>query len=523
MMALTYVTIFSHLFQCCVVNMQSARNKVGDINDILTERCLDFMIMTEFWMKPDDPDYYLQIGDIDYNNYNIINNPRPKKRGGGIALIYNNKYRVKNVTVDFRPKSFEFSVLNVQSLFTIVVIYRPPLAKTRQDFVTELDDLMALLSLDYNRVLLCGDVNFHFEREDNFTDQFSRLMKDYCYEYHVGGKPTHRLGGSLDVVCTHDLVCDSLLIEDAQLSDHFLVYFNLGILGRRNIPGSNIVNKQPRYYKYRDYSSLACDEFRNSIALYCDQLCYSEDNAEFLADSLFKKLSDDLDQFAPSVSRKTKKKRRSDFIYSREVSDAKRLRRGYERQYRKHGREIDKQLLKSQRYKVRDLALKQKAGYVKNKIAAGNCKVLFDQVKSLSAPRSNSLPSDYPDNLSLACAFAEYFKTKVDKIVGSFGNSDAPPIVHMSNSGKAEFNEFDTLTTTEIEKLRRVKCSTLDIIPRTHFMTIWPLMLGVVGKLVNSSLSSGVFPSRFKEAQITPLLKSDSLDVETLSSLSTCI
>ena len=69
----------------------------------------------------------------------------------------------------------------------------------------------------------------------------------------------------------------------------------------------------------------------------------------------------------------------------------------------------------------------------------------------------------------------------------------------MSNSGKAEFNEFDTLTTTEIEKLRRVKCSTLDIIPRTHFMTIWPLMLGVVGKLVNSSLSSGVFPSRFKE------------------------
>ena len=41
-----------------------------------------------------------------------------------------------------------------------------------------------------------------------------------------------------------------------------------------------------------------------------------------------------------------------------------RLRRGYERQYRKHGREIDKQVLKSQRYKVCDLALNQKAGYV---------------------------------------------------------------------------------------------------------------------------------------------------------------
>ena len=51
---------------------------------------------------------------------------------------------------------------------------------------------------------------------------------------------------------------------------------------------------------HRDYSSLACDEFQNSIALYCDQLCYSEDNAEFLADSLFKELSDDLDLFAPT-------------------------------------------------------------------------------------------------------------------------------------------------------------------------------------------------------------------------------
>ena len=74
-------------------------------------------------------------------------------------------------------------------------------------------------------------------------------MKDVCYVYHVDGKPTHRLSGSLDVVCTQDLVCDSLLIEYGQLSDHFLVHFNLGILGRRNIPGSNVVNKQPRYYK----------------------------------------------------------------------------------------------------------------------------------------------------------------------------------------------------------------------------------------------------------------------------------
>ena len=128
--------------------------------------------------------------------------------------------------------------------------------------------------------------------------------------------------------------------------------------------------------------------------------------------------------------------------------------RGYERQNCKHGCAIDKQLLKSRRYKVCDLALKQKGGHVKNKIAVGNCKVLFDQVKSLSAPRSNSLPIDYPENLSIVCAFSEYFDARVDIIVGSFRNSDAPSIRHISNSGKVEFNEFDTLPKTEIEKLR---------------------------------------------------------------------
>ena len=38
--------------------------------------------------------------------------------------------------------------------------------------------------------------------------------------------------------------------------------------------------------------------------------------------------------------------------------------RGYERQNCKHGRETDKQLLKSRRYKVCDLALKQKGGHI---------------------------------------------------------------------------------------------------------------------------------------------------------------
>ena len=90
-MALTYVTVFSYVFQLCVLNIQSPRNKVGGLNDIISERNLDFMVLTEFWLKPTDPDYFVHTNDIDADNYALLNHPRNNKRGGGIALIHRNK------------------------------------------------------------------------------------------------------------------------------------------------------------------------------------------------------------------------------------------------------------------------------------------------------------------------------------------------------------------------------------------------------------------------------------------------
>ena len=153
----TYVTVFSHVFQMCVLNIQSARNKVGDLNDIMVERNLDFMVLTEFWLKPTDADYHVHTGNIDSDKYSLVNYPRKgRKRGGGIAIIHNNKYNVKPVVVDFKPRSFEFAVIHVRSLFTILAIYRPLNLVNRQEFINELDQLVSTQSLDYNRLLLCG-------------------------------------------------------------------------------------------------------------------------------------------------------------------------------------------------------------------------------------------------------------------------------------------------------------------------------------------------------------------------------
>lgn len=49
--------VFSILLSLCVVNAQSLRNKVCDFHDLLLERNLDFLLVSESMLKPSDPDY----------------------------------------------------------------------------------------------------------------------------------------------------------------------------------------------------------------------------------------------------------------------------------------------------------------------------------------------------------------------------------------------------------------------------------------------------------------------------------
>ena len=80
----------------------------------------------------------MHTNDIDAENYALFNHLRNNKRGGGIALIHINKYSVKHLAIDFKPKTFEYAVFDVRSLFTILDVYRPPPLKTREGFIIEI-------------------------------------------------------------------------------------------------------------------------------------------------------------------------------------------------------------------------------------------------------------------------------------------------------------------------------------------------------------------------------------------------
>ena len=166
-----------------------------------------------------------------------------------------------------------------------------------------------------------------------------------------------------------------------------------------------------------------------------------------------------------------------------------------------------------------------KSSYFRNMISLNqNCpKKLWGTLDSLlgrSTPKS--LPSsDSPS--ALATSFLNFFNDKITKLccsIPSSGNSSDTVVA--SNMPKPPLlSNFDLASPVEIRNLILAStdssCS-LDIIPTKLLKTCIDALVIPITHLINLSLSQGIFPSPFKHAVVSPLLKKQSLPKDDLSS-----
>ena len=113
---------------------------------------------------------------------------------------------------------------------------------------------------------------------------------------------------------------------------------------------------------------------------------------------------------------------------------------------------------------------------------------------------------------SLANTFVSFFTNKISKISDTFPTSgsfnDAPELV------PPNFNRFKPVTEDEVSKCIKespTKSCPLDPIPTSLLKDCLDILLPCITKLVNYSLIDGSFPSAFKRAVFTPLIKKASL------------
>jgi len=172
------------------VNVRSISNKSFILNDLFTSHFLDFLFVTETWLKQGD---LMPLAEIAPPDCAFFSSPWASGHGGGVATIFKNCFKCKSVTTD-TFSSFQVQLLNVDLNCPMLcaLIYRPPTCN--KDFIQQFSDFLSDLVTRADRLLILGDFNIHLCCSSKMlVKEFITILESSKFVQSVCG-PTHNLG-----------------------------------------------------------------------------------------------------------------------------------------------------------------------------------------------------------------------------------------------------------------------------------------------------------------------------------------
>ena len=497
------------------MNARSVKNKAVHISDSLQSKNIKVCALTETWLCSSDGYTIKEYYDL---GYDLLHKPRSSgKSGGGVGFLVKRGFDVKKIN-NCSYNSFElFEILLAckNEKYSLSSFYRTGVlnCSTKDSFLEDIEKYVSTKILIQEKIILMGDFNIHVENQnDTFVEEFLDLMKSMGFDQIVH-TPTHKLGGTLDLIFVRDLkIVKNIMVynelNDFVLSDHFLIEMSVNCTPKRKIE---------RFERtFRSISTIDINQFSQELnnSLVAGFEMPMEDQVRHMFSTTHKLL----DKYAPVQNKSSVISTKPFFNIG--ISDAKRVKRRAERRYQKSGSEQDKHdLVVAARNLSKVVKLKSNEFYCgKLQAVQGDAKGTYNIINRLL---NKSKKSIYPDNIDpekLAQEFETFF---CDRIENMCQKMNCTPCLSQTNNSTSVMEKFDIVTDAdlhEILKTVKTKFSTVDDIPTELIKPIINCSSASLLNIVNSSMQSGIFPNYLKQAHVIPVPKANFSDSNIISS-----
>uniref|UniRef100_A0AAQ6IQI3 Reverse transcriptase domain-containing protein n=1 Tax=Anabas testudineus TaxID=64144 RepID=A0AAQ6IQI3_ANATE len=458
-----------------------------------TTSAVQLLALTETWITPQITATPAALS----TGFAFSHTPRPSRRGGGTGLLVTDTWKFFTMAPFSNLSSLEYHAVRITAPITahIIVIYRPP--DQLGDFCDELDMLLSQFPEDGTPLIVLGHLNIHLDKPQ--ASDVLALLNTFDLRL-VSTPPTHKAGNNLNLVLIRNCTVDDISVTPLHLSDHFFIQLTVFI-------------SRP------SHSSTALETFRRNLrSLNPDQLSFlvsaalpsSQVLSTYDTDAARDRLCDTLSFCLDSLClTSTRPPSASNSWLTDQIREQRTVLRSAERKWRKSKSQPAltecQDLLQSFSYSV----TRAKTEYYQDKLSnTTDTRKLFSTFKSLLYP-----PPPPPPTCLTADDFASFFTNKVAAISSQFTPPDND--ILLTKPDDASHFTFSTLSEDNVSTLllsnRPTTCS-LDPITSSLLQAIAPTLIPAITQIINTSVTTGTFPTSFKQAQITPLLKKPSLD-----------
>ena len=251
---------------------------------------------------------------------------------------------------------------------------------------------------------------------------------------------------------------------------------------------------------------------RSDLTEIADDLA-SIDNLDDLVSGYNSRLRDVLDKLAPIKSKHVTLRHQIPW-FDKEASRLKTETRNAERRWMKHKSPENWHSYRTVCNLYRQHLELSKHSFIRDKITAcgSDSKLLFRTVSKLTGSnKSNPLPEGVSDD-QLADDFAQFFFNKIDTIRQDLEQVPVFTPSHIDVPAFASFSEVDVDTVCKLIGSSKPTTCDSDPIPSFLVKLHSDIFAPIIGRIINISFSSGVFPHDWKRAIVKPLLKKPDLD-----------